>query len=228
MYKLSEEKMNRKLERFKKYNNKSNLAKTILSHVENNKKEYLMCIVLFFLGIILSIFFINNCNENQVYEINVYINNLISNLKKLRDVNYIELFFDSMKLNVLIIIYVFISSLIVIGKPILYSFIIGKGFILGYTISSIINTLGISNGLITSISGLLIHHIIFIPTFFALCIRGIGVYSNIIRDKKIVKIEFMQYIIFLLLILLLFAISSLIEVFVSYSFMIYILQYLNI
>ena len=220
--------MNKKLENLKKHKKKSILAKSILSHIENNKKEYLMCIVLFFLGIILSIIFINNCNENQISEINEYIKKLTTNLKNIEDIDYLTLFFNSIRLNIVIIVIVFISSLIVIGKPIIYLFIILKGFILGYTLSCITSTLGISNGLITSFCGLFIHNMIFIPIFFALCIRGIGVCSNIIRDKRMVKIELIRYIIFLLLILLLFTIVSLIEVFVSYGLMIYILQYLNI
>lgn len=89
-------------------------------------------------------------------------------------------------------------------------------------------TLGSLNGTLIAGSGIVLHNFIFIPVFFELCIRSIKLCSSIIKDKKVFKIELVRYIFFVLVILVLFIISSLIEVFISYSLMTYIAQNLNI
>ena len=129
--------MNRRIERFKSDSKKINISKSLLFHIENNKKEYIICTILFVIGILLSIFFINNCNDKQLTEINSYILEFVNNLKHINGLNYILLFFSSMKMNLIIILVAFILSLIVIGKPIIYLALIGKGFVFGYTIRSI-------------------------------------------------------------------------------------------
>lgn len=220
--------MNRRIEKIKNNSKKFNISKSLLYHIENNKKEYIICTILFTIGIILSILFINNCNDKQLSEINSYIHEFLNNLKSINGLNYILLFFDSMRINIIILIITFILGLIVIGKPIIYLVIIGKGFIFGYTIGAFVSALGGSSGLLVAGSGMLLHNLILIPAFFELCIRSSKMCSGIIKDKKNIKIEFIRYMCFLLIILILFVISSLIEVFISYSLMIFIVQNLNI
>lgn len=108
--------MDRKIERIRNRKRDNEISKAVLLHVRNNKKEYFTCIVLFIIGIIISIFFINNFNESQVNEIITYVKEFINNLKNINEINYILLFFKSMKINTILLLIIFISALIVVRK----------------------------------------------------------------------------------------------------------------
>ena len=95
-----------------------------------------------------------------------------------------------------------IAASTIIGIPIVYGTIVYRGFILGYTISSVIMTLGIKNGTLFSMSSLLLHNILFIPVLFAISVSGMNLYQSIVKNKKRenVKLEFIRHTIFCIII----------------------------
>ena len=62
--------------------NNSRIKEVIFSHVESNLREYIIFTVIFLIGIIVGVIFINNVSENQGLEINNYITSFISSLKE--------------------------------------------------------------------------------------------------------------------------------------------------
>ena len=54
---------------------KNKIKETIIRHIENNFKTYLVLIIVFFIGLILGIMFINNAQNDSQKEIDSYIHN---------------------------------------------------------------------------------------------------------------------------------------------------------
>ena len=50
---------------------------TLKQHILNNKKEYIIVVLLFLVGLFSGVFFVNNIQENQKVEISSYLNNFI-------------------------------------------------------------------------------------------------------------------------------------------------------
>ena len=64
-----------------KKNKRLNIKETILTHISNNGKEYILVTLIFIIGIFLGVMFINNAQEAQISEISSYFNNFIDKLK---------------------------------------------------------------------------------------------------------------------------------------------------
>lgn len=201
----------------KRKREKSKIRMVITNHIVNNKKDYLIAILLFLVGLIIGVMFINNVSENQFIEIDEYIKNLVNTIKSIENIDYINIMKESMLSNLMLIIIIWIASSTIIGIPIVYGNLIFRGFVLGYTISSIISSLGILNGIIFGTTSLFLHNIIFIPVLLAASVSGMKLYKSIIknREKENVKIEFFRHTIFCVIMLLLLVIASLIEVYIS-------------
>lgn len=120
----------------------SKIKEALLIHLENNLREYIIITIIFFIGIIIGVIFINNTSEQQRLEIDNYISSFITNLKENKDVNELALLKDSIQKNCVLAIFLWFMGSTVIGISIAYLTICFRGFCLGYTISSIIFTCG--------------------------------------------------------------------------------------
>ncbi len=209
---------------------KSRILLFVLDHIKENKRNYLIATVLFFIGFIIAILFINNINQQQVNEISEYIKELSNNLKKTEKIDYIELLKQSIHTNIIIILIIWIASSTIIGIPVVYAEITYRGFVLGYTICSVILTFGVKNGTLYNIVALLLHNIIFLPVLFATAVSGMKSYKSIIRnvEKENIKLEFFRHTIFSVIMLILLIISSIIEVYFSTNLTKLILKFIKI
>lgn len=196
---------------------KNLLSEAIIEHISNNIMEYIVMIIIFFIGIILGTMYINKIDLNQKQEISSYINDFIEDTQNGSDIDFNKLLKTSIYKNLLIVILLWISSLIVIGMPIVYIIVSIKGFCMGYTISSIIATLGVTQGLKFLLSTMLLQNIIIIPSILILAVSGIKLYKAIIKDRRRenIKIEIIKYTIIALLVSIVNIISAIIETYIS-------------
>lgn len=118
----------------------------------------------------LGVLFVNNVNEEQGKEISSYINNFMEKTKDDANIDYIKLFISSITKNLSFALLLWLAGLTVIGIFVVYGAICFRGFCLGYTISSIVATLGMKSGSIFIFSSMLLQNIIFIPVIFALAV----------------------------------------------------------
>jgi len=77
---------------------------------------------------------------------------------------------SSIKKNLLLAILLWFAGLTVVGVFVVYGLICYKGFCLGYSISSIIATLGIKKGCTFIFSSMFLQNIIFIPVIFGVAV----------------------------------------------------------
>lgn len=218
--------MNRRRYRFK--SNNSNIKEIVFSHIENNLREYIIFTVIFLIGIVIGVIFINNVSENQGLEINNYITSFVSSLKENNEINDFVLLKDSIKKNIVLATILWFMGSTVIGISIVYLIVAFRGFCLGYTISSMIATFGLWKGILFILSTIFLQYIIFIPCIIALSVSGMRLHNSIMKDrrKENIKLEVLRHTVFCAFILVFMIISSFIEVFVSKNILINIVKYL--
>ncbi len=186
-------------------------------HIRKNIKEYLSICIVFLIGTIIGVMFINNVDEGQKTQITQYLENFTEALNTDYKIDVGSLLKSSIISNLILAISLWFIGSTVIGIPIVYIIIGIRGFSLGYTISSIMITYTMWKGILFSICSLLLQNIILIPCIIALAVSGIKLYKSIIKDKRRenVKIQIARHTIFSSFIAALMVGASFIEVYGS-------------
>ena len=217
--------MNRRYKRKKK---ESKLKQIVLAHIENNIKNYAIVSIIFLIGIVIGVIFINNTSESQSTEITSYITSFSQDLKQNQRIDSILLLKDSVKKNVLLVVFLWFMGSTVIGISIVYLTICFRGFCLGYTISSIILSLGCGKGIVFLLSSLFLQTILFIPCILALAVSGMKLHNSIMEDKRRenIKLEILRHTLFSIFVLLILILSSFIEVYISKNILLLLIKYI--
>ena len=213
--------------RKKPKNSRHAIQNLIFEYIKENSKSYLILIIIFFIGLILGILFVNNSNETQANQISSYINNFINSVKENYQISSNTLLSTSIINNTCIAILLWFLGSTVIGVPLIYLVIGYKGYCIGYTIAAITATLGTGNSIIFILSTMLLQNIIYIPTIITLAVSGIKLYKLIMEDrrKENIKIQILRHTIFSFLMLVLLLFSSVIETYISGNLSQIILKY---
>lgn len=193
------------------------LLNGLKEHIYNNIKLYIIVSIFFLIGIIAGVILANNTQIDIQESINNNISTFINCLKTDYQIDYTNLLKNLIGTYILFVFLLWFMGCTVIGIPIVYGLIVWKGFSLSYTLASVILSLGIGKGIIFSTLSLLLQNIIIIPATLALAVSGIKLYKSIMKDKRKenIKIEIARHTIFSLLMLVLFILSALIEVYIS-------------
>ena len=209
---------------------KSKIGTIIYNHITNNKREYLTVTILFFIGLIISIIMFNNSSEKTLTEISTYLNNLFNNIKNNEDIDILKILKESLIHNLEIALLLWFGAGAIIGIPIVYGTIILKGFSIGYTISSILMVWGSWKGLLISISFLLLHNIIFVPTMLAISVSGVKLYKSIMKNKQRenIKLEILRHTVFCLIMLLGMSLAAFVETYFSTNISVALLKHIKI
>lgn len=213
-----------------KRNKRLKIKETVITHILNNKKEYFIISLIFIIGILLGVFFINNINDTQVETIKNYISDFVNAIKDGQTINNVDLLKQTLKNNIIIASVIWFFGTTVIGLPIVFGLILYRGFILGYTIASCISIMGLQGGLIFTFSALFLQNIIFIPAIIAIAVSGFKLYKSIVKDRRKdnIKLEILRHTVFSLLMLIALSISAIIEAFVSTNILVNVVKYISI
>ena len=200
----------------------------IINNILKNKRKYILLLLIFIIGIVLGVFFINNSDENQKKEINEYITNFVTTLKENNSIDKKELVKASLKGNIVMGIALWFIGSTVIGLPLIYFFVLYKGLCIGYTMSSAILTLSTGKGILFCISSILLHNIIMIPAILMIAVSGTNLCQAIIknRTKENIKLEIIKHSIISFIGIIFFMLSSLAEVYISTNFLMMVVKYI--
>ena len=80
------------------------MKKVLLEYIIRNKKNFIIIITVFCIGIIGGVIFINNSNETQKIERSNYIGELVNNIKNAQNIDRLDLLIISIKQNLLFIL----------------------------------------------------------------------------------------------------------------------------
>ena len=204
------------------------LKNIIGDHIIHHLRRYTIVVLLLFIGIILGVIFVNNLADEQKVEIENYLTTFITSLKEGGSIDKIGLLLDSLKNNIGIGILLWFLGCTVIGIPILYLVIAFRGFCLGYTISTVIAILGTGKGSLLIASSMLLQNIFFIPCILALGVSGTKLYESIMKDKRRenIKLEIVRHTLFSLIMIMLLALSSVVEVYGSTNLLQFLIKYI--
>lgn len=200
----------------------------IINNIIKNKRKYILLLLIFIIGIVLGVFFINNSDENQRKEINEYITNFVTTLKENNSIDKKELIKASLRRNIIMGIALWFIGSTVIGLPLIYFFVLYKGLCIGYTMSSAIIALSTGKGILFCISSILLHNIVIIPAILMTAVSGTNLCQAIIknRTKENIKLEIIKHSIISFIGIIFFMLSSLIEVYISTNFLMMIVKYI--
>ena len=110
------------------YRRNSKIKDILLEYVSNNAKTYLILLIIFFIGVVLGIFFVNNAKETQANQISSYINNFINGIKENYQISKTKLLTTSIVNNLCITLILWFLGSTVIGVPLIYLVIGYKGY----------------------------------------------------------------------------------------------------
>ncbi len=203
------------------------IRNTIFEYVKENLRSYLILIIIFFIGLLLGVVFINNINEVQSKQISEYISNFINSVKENYQISTNSLLITSIINNLCIAILLWFLGSTVIGVPLIYLVIGYKGYCIGYTIAAVTATLGTGKSIAFIFATMLLQNIIYIPTIITLAVSGIKLYRLIMEDrrKENIKLQILKHTIFSVLMLILLLFSSVIETYISGNLSQIILKY---
>ena len=213
----------------RRYNRRNNrkYRNIIINHIQNNLKEYIISSIIFFIGILLGIVFVNNLNDVQTNEIQNYITNSINTLKG-SNIKELSILKESLSSNIFLAVSLWLMCSTIIGLLVVHLIVCFKGFCFGYTLSSIIFVLGTNKGILFFISTMFLKNIIVIPCTIALAVSGMNVYKSVMQDrrKENIKLEVIRHTIFSIFILMLLVLSSFIEAYISQNILEYCIKYI--
>ena len=198
-------------------NNSYRIKNIILNYIKEHIKTYLILLIIFFIGLILGVIFVDNASEPQANQISSYINNFINSIKENYQISTKDLLKETVINNVSIAVILWFLGSTVIGFPLIYVVICYKGYCIGYTISSVIATIGTAKGIVFILATMLLQNIIYIPVILTLGVSGVKLYRLIMEDRRRenIKIQIAKHTIFSILMLMLLIISALIETYIS-------------
>ena len=200
-----------------KRNKRLKIWDTIVNHVINNKKEYILVTLLFLVGIFLGVMFINNSKETQLTEITNYMQQFIEKLKNTQNLETSTLLKTTIMQNIVLAITLWFFGTTVIGIPIVFGIIMYRGFCLGYSIATIISVIGVGKGILFILIALILQNIILIPAILAIGVSGFKLYKSIVKDrnKENIKVEVLRHTIFSVIMLCFLCISAMVEILIS-------------
>ena len=196
---------------------KGNVKDLIIRHLYDNFKLYLIVIIIFIVGIVAGVIFINNVNGEQATEIQNYITEFINLLKQDYHIDTGLLLKKSLSDNLILIITMWLLGSTVIGIPIVMGIVLFRGFCIGYSVSAIIATLGVQKGILFFTVTMLLHNLIFIPVIICMTISCMKLYKSIMKDRRRenIKLEIIRHTLISIMLSLLLVVASLVESYVS-------------
>ena len=208
-------------------NNSYRIKNIILNYIKENIKTYLILLIIFFIGLKLGVIFVDNASEPQANQISSYINNFINSIKENYQISTKDLLKETVINNVSIAVILWFLGSTVIGFPLIYVVICYKGYCIGYTISSVIATIGTAKGIVFILATMLLQNIIYIPVILTLGVSGVKLYRLIMEDRRRenIKIQIAKHTIFSILMLMLLIISALIETYISGNLLEAVIKY---
>ena len=139
----------------------STLISSINKHIQENFWLYIISILCVFTGIILGIYSVKYMGEFERNDLVNYMMNFIDP-SNTNGISYKLIFFQSIKNNLPVIIFLWFLGLTIVGIPIIIIIDLLKGFTVGFTFSFMISGLG-KNGIGIAILGVLPQNLIYIP-----------------------------------------------------------------
>lgn len=159
-------------------------SKKVKNKLYEQKKIYLSIIITIVLGIICGIFYNLILSKSDHTLITNQLNSFFDAIKK-NDINYIPMLINSLIGNLSLVILIWLLGISIIGLPLIYILCFGKGFLLSFSIVSILTTYKFK-GIILAVC-----YLIPGPIIFLLYLIFLG-FSSAFFSKKLFSYLFLK------------------------------------
>lgn len=198
-------------------NNK--LINLINKHIHDNFWLYIITLLFTCTGIVLGIYAVKYLDIADKNEMMTFLSTFTSNVSAY-DINHKAIFLESVKNNIPLIVGIWFLGLTIVGIPVILIIDVVKGFTVGFSISFMINSLGLK-GIWVSLLGILPQNIIYIPCVIVSSVLAIEYSLLLIKSKGIRKYADNRigsagiYSIIFMLVILFMSIGFLIDIYIT-------------
>lgn len=207
------------------------LQENIMDHLRSNAGLYFLVMVFFAAGVAGGAFTLKALDDTEKQALIKYLQGFFQILGS-QKINSGAVFAQSLKNNIQTAVVIWILGITIIGIPLTLIIIGLRGFIIGFTVGFLINSLG-TKGLFFSILVILPQNIIIIPCLIAIGVLSISFSLMITRDRMAKRWtknywqKFLSYSILIALLLMVSICGSLVEAYVTPVFINLMSSYLN-
>ncbi|MCB2308025.1 stage II sporulation protein M [Clostridium estertheticum] len=157
------------------------LVSNVNKHIQENYWLYIISILCVFTGIILGIYSVKYMGEFEHKDLVNYLINFIDP-SNTSGISYKLIFFQSIKNNLPVIIFLWFLGLTIVGLPIIVIIDLLKGFTVGFTFSFMISGLG-KSGIGIAMLGVLPQNLIYIPCIIFASVISMEFSIMLLRNK---------------------------------------------
>ena len=157
------------------------LISNINKHIQENHWLYIISILCVFTGIILGTYSVKYMGELERNDLVNYLINFIDPTNT-SGISYKLIFFQSIKNNLPVIIFIWFLGLTIVGLPIIIIIDLLKGFTVGFTFSFMLSGLG-KSGIGIAILGVLPQNLIYIPCIVFASVLSMEFSIMLLRNK---------------------------------------------
>jgi len=150
-------------------------------HVESNFWLYVVSLLCICTGIVMGIYSVRYMGGFEKSDLLSYLKNFSTTINS-SSINYKSILLETIKSNISMLLVVWFLGLTMIGIPVILIIDIIKGFTIGFSISFIINSMGIK-GMWFSLLGVLPQNIIYIPCIIFASVLAMEFSLMILKDK---------------------------------------------
>ncbi len=160
-------------------NNMNKVINKTKTNIINQKKKYLFLTVIMLIGIISGIVFIFFISKQDKLLVKQELEMFFSNIQS-KKLNYLSSFYNSISSNLIYLLVIWILGISIIGIPIVIFLLFFKGFILGFSLSSIIVNKGFK-GILIALTYQFPHHILSLILFLLIGFYAINFSSRLFK-----------------------------------------------
>ena len=195
--------------------------KLLKDYFKKNLGLYMLVSFIFIIGVVTGSISVNLMPENQMKDILSFINSFLANVNNV-SVESSEIFVVSLSNNLKTSLLLGVLGFTVIGFPLILALIFLRGYILGFTVGFFIGGLG-ARGLLLSILSILPQNMIIIPSIISIAVAGTIFSATVLKNRKVLYAEgyshlIISYVLYNLMFSVLLVFSSLIEGYISPTF----------
>lgn len=163
----------------------NNIANSISKHVRENFWLYITTLLFTCTGMVLGIYTVKYLGVSDKNALTTFLTEFTTNISAY-DINHKAIFLESLKNNIPLIAAIWFLGLTMVGIPVILIIDLIKGFTIGFSISFMINSLGLK-GIWVSLLGILPQNIIYIPCMVVSSVIAMEYSLGLIKNKGVRK-----------------------------------------
>jgi stage II sporulation protein M len=211
---------------------KGKLKEGLLEHIKSNPGVYFLVFVFFAIGVSAGAFMVKALDEGQKQSLINYLQGFFQMLTS-KNVDGNAVFVQSLSNNFQTVLVILILGITVVGIPLTLLVVGGRGFIIGFTVGFLINSMG-WKGLLFTLIAVILHNIIIIPCIIVISVMSISFSLMIIKNRMAKRWttnywqKVLSYILTIVILFVITILGSLIEAYIIPVFIKLITSYLTI